>query len=134
LQTGSEAVLDRNPIDVTLAGLRPDLLRGAITALQESPTYDALIVIVGSSSLAMPELMVGAVRDCLPNSDKPLMAYVSPHAPEIAALLTRNGVPAYAAAESCAAALAGMLHANMFEVPDDEPTVPKVCAPSRIPS
>ena len=33
----SEAVLDRNPIDVTLAGLRPDLLRGAITALLASP-------------------------------------------------------------------------------------------------
>lgn len=120
LQTGSEAVLDRNPIDVTLAGLRPDLLRGAITALQASPNYDALVVIVGSSSLAMPELMVGAVRDCLPNSDKPVMAYVSPHAPEIGALLTRNGVPAYAAAESCTAALAGMLHANEFEVPCDD--------------
>lgn len=119
LQTGSEAVLDRNPIDVTLAGLRPDLLRGAITALQASPAYDALVVIVGSSSLAMPELLVDAVRDCLSNSDKPVMAYVSPHAPEIGALLTRCGVPAYAAAESCTAALAGMLHANEFEAPDD---------------
>lgn len=120
LQTGSEAVLDRNPIDVTLAGLRPDLLRGAINALQASPTYDALVVIVGSSSLAMPELLVGAVHDCLPNSDKPMLAYVSPHAPEIGALLTRSGVPAYAAAESCTAALAGMLHANEFDAADEE--------------
>lgn len=119
LQTGSEAVLDRNPIDVTLAGLRPDLLRGAIRALLASPSYDALVIIVGSSSLAMPELLAGAIQDCLPESDKPVMAYVSPHAPEIGALLTRRGVPAFAAAESCTAALAGMLHAAGFEAPAD---------------
>ena len=115
LQTGSEAVLDRNPIDVTLAGLRPDLLRGAITALLASPSYDALIIIVGSSSLAMPELLAGAIQDCLPHSDKPVLAYVSPHAPEIGALLTQRGVPAFAAAESCSAALAGMLRLRGFE-------------------
>lgn len=115
LQTGSEAVLDRNPIDVTLAGLRPDLLRGAITALLASPSYDALIIIVGSSSLAMPELLAGAIQDCLPHSDKPVLAYVSPHAPEIGALLTQRGLPAFAAAESCSAALAGMLRLRGFE-------------------
>ncbi|GKT19098.1 acetate--CoA ligase family protein [Acidovorax sp. SUPP2522] len=119
LQTGSEAVLDRNPIDVTLAGLRPDLLRGAITALLASPRYDALVIIVGSSSLAMPELLAGAIQACLPGSDKPVLAYVSPHAPEIGALLTQRGVPAFAAAESCTAALAGMLRASRFEVPGE---------------
>ena len=115
LQTGSEAVLDRNPIDVTLAGLRPDLLRGAIRALLASPSYDALVIIVGSSSLAQPELMAGAIQDCLPGSDKPVVAYISPHAPDVGALLTRCGVPAFAAAESCTAALAGMLRVNAFE-------------------
>ncbi|HZQ62368.1 MAG TPA: acetate--CoA ligase family protein [Casimicrobiaceae bacterium] len=112
LQTGSEAVLDRNPIDVTLAGLQPGLLRSVITTLLASPSYDALIIIVGSSALAMPELMADAIRECLPTSDKPVMAYVSPHAPDIAALLTARGVAAYAEAESCAAALAGMLAAH----------------------
>ncbi|MDR6522416.1 acyl-CoA synthetase (NDP forming) [Variovorax paradoxus] len=121
LQTGSEAVLDRNPIDVTLAGLRPDLLRGAISALLASPSYDALVIIVGSSSLAMPELLAGAIQECLPNSDKPVLAYVSPHAPEVGALLTRRGVPAFTAAESCTAALAGMLRVQRFmaAAPDD---------------
>lgn len=114
LQSGSEAVLDRNPIDVTLAGLRPDLLRGAINALLASPSYDALVIIVGSSSLAMPELLAGAIQECLPNSDKPVMAYVSPHAPEVGALLTRRGVPAFTAAESCTAALSGMLRVQRF--------------------
>lgn len=123
LQTGGEAVLDRNPIDVTLAGLRPDLLRGAIRALLASPSYDALVIIVGSSGLAMPELMASAIRDCLPDSDKPIMAYVSPHAPEIGALLTRHGVPAFAAAESCTAALDAMFKVGQFVAPVDAPPV-----------
>ncbi|KRC36077.1 acetate--CoA ligase family protein [Acidovorax sp. Root219] len=118
LQTGDHAVLDRNPIDVTLAGLQPDLLRGAINVLLKSPSYDALTIIVGSSSLAMPELLASAIGDCLPHSDKPVIAYVSPHAPEVGALLTQRGVPAFAAAESCTAAL----HA-MFQVAQLQPQV-----------
>jgi acyl-CoA synthetase (NDP forming) len=114
LQTGDHAALDRNPIDVTLAGLQPELLRGAIKALLASPSYDALAIIVGSSALAMPELMAGAIQDCLPLSDKPVIAFVSPHAPDVAALLTQRGVPAYAAAESCTAALGGMLQASRW--------------------
>ena len=123
LQTGSEAVLDRNPIDVTLAGLRPDLLRGAIRALLASPTYDALVIIVGSSSLAQPGLMAGAIEECLPASVKPVLAYVSPHAPEVGALLTRRGVPAFAAVEGCTAALDGMLQVNDLVVHADAVTV-----------
>jgi acyl-CoA synthetase (NDP forming) len=83
LQTGDHAALDRNPIDVTLAGLDPDLLRGAVRALLASPSYDALVVVVGSSALAMPELMAGVLQDCMPESDKPVLAFVSPHAPEV---------------------------------------------------
>ena len=112
LQSGDEAALDRNPIDVTLAGLKPDLLRGAINALLDSPTYDALVVIVGSSALAMPELMVGAIKDCMANSGKPILAYVSPHAPNLVTLLNESGVPAYTAPESCAAVLDALLRAS----------------------
>ncbi len=117
LQTGDHAALDRNPIDVTLAGLQPELLRGAIQALLDSPSYDALVIIVGSSGVAMPELMAGAIADCLHTSDKPVVAYISPHAPEAAALLTQRGVPAFVAAESCAAALDGMLRAARWKMP-----------------
>ena len=112
LQPGDQAVLDRNPIDVTLAGLQPDLLRGAISALLDSPSYDALILILGSSSLSMPDLMAGAVRDCMQTSDKPVIAYVSPHAPIAGALMTKLGVPAFSQPESCSVALSSMLHAN----------------------
>ncbi len=123
LQTGDQAALDRNPIDVTLAGLKPDLLRGAISSLLRSPTYDALVVIVGSSALAMPELMANAIKSCLPDSDKPIIAYVSPHAPHIAALLTQSGVPAFSAPESCASALGAMFHAGDWVAPDPAPSV-----------
>jgi acyl-CoA synthetase (NDP forming) len=115
LQTGDHAVLDRNPIDVTLAGLKPDLLRGAIDILLKSDSYDALTIIVGSSSLADPTLLVEPIKACLPNSDKPVIAYVSPHAPEVGALLTQAGVPAFAAAESCTAALGAMLKVSGFQ-------------------
>jgi acyl-CoA synthetase (NDP forming) len=108
LQTGDHAVLDRNPIDVTLAGLQPDLLRGAIRTLLASPGYDAVVVIVGSSGLAMPDLMAGAIRDSLPGSSKPLLAFVSPHAPEITALLNRRDIPAFVNPESVASALSAM--------------------------
>jgi len=111
LQNGDHAALDRNPIDVTLAGLQPDLLRGAIRAILESEGYDAAVVIVGSSGLAAPELMAGAIRDCLPGSSKPVIAYVSPHAPHIQALLNQRGVPAFTEPESCAVALESMLKA-----------------------
>jgi acyl-CoA synthetase (NDP forming) len=121
LQPGDQAVLDRNPIDVTLAGLQPDLLRGAISALLDSPTYDALILILGSSSLSMPDLMAGAVRDCMKSSDKPVIAYVSPHAPIAGALMTKLGVPAFSQPESCSVALSSMLHASSLQ--NSEPPV-----------
>ena len=112
LQPGDQAVLDRNPIDVTLAGLQPELLRGAIRALLDSPSYDALILILGSSSLAMPDLMASAVRDCMASSDKPVIAYVSPHSPVAAALMTKQGIPAFTQPESCSVALKSMLNAS----------------------
>lgn len=112
LQPNDQAALDRNPIDVTLAGLQPDLLRSAIRTLLASESYDAVAVIVGSSALAMPDLMAGALQDCLPESAKPLLAYVSPHAPHIAKLLNERGVPAFSAPESCTTALQALLHAS----------------------
>ena len=51
LLPGGQAVLDRNPVDVTLAGLQPEVLRGAVEALLDSASYDALAIIVGSSGV-----------------------------------------------------------------------------------
>lgn len=100
--------LDGNPVDITLAGLQPDVLKGCIGALLESPCYDALAVIVGSSSVAQPELIGDAIRAASPSGGKPVLAYVSPHAPEAAARLTRQGVPAFNTPEAVAAALSAL--------------------------
>ena len=122
LQLGDHAVFDRNPIDVTLAGLQPEILAGAIAALLASPTYDALAVVVGSSGVAQPELMVGAMEKCIAASDKPVVAYVSPHAPRAASLLTGLGVPAFTAPESIASALGGLWHVSHWQPPSAAPS------------
>jgi acyl-CoA synthetase (NDP forming) len=121
LRTDDPMALQANPIDVTLAGLKPEFLRRVIRTLMASPQYDALGIIVGSSSLAQPELMAGAIEDGLASSDKPVIAYVSPHAPAVATLLTQRGVPAFSATESCAAALAGLLRAARPAAPEPVP-------------
>ena len=118
-QTGDHAVFDKNPIDVTLAGLQPAVLRGAVAALLASPSYDALIVIVGSSGVAQPNLMAdaiaGALKDAPAFAHKPVLAYVSPHSPEAAAVLSSLGVPAFTAPESCAQALLGMQQQAQYQ-------------------
>lgn len=105
LQGNTPAELDRNPIDVTLAGLQPDLLRQAIKTLLQSESYDALVVIIGSSGLAMPDLVVGAIQDCLATNNKPVLAYVSPYAPETLKRLNRAGIPGFSSPECCSAVL-----------------------------
>ncbi len=134
LQDGDHAALDRNPIDVTLAGLKPDLLKGAISSLLRSETYDALVVIVGASALAMPELMSNAINSCLGSTDKPVLAYISPHAPKIGALLTQGGVPAFSAPESCSAALGAMLHAAQWKAQPQTATAKNTVQLDKIPA
>ena len=112
-----DAVLDRNPIDVTLAGLQPELLRTVIDVLLASPSYDAVVVIVGSSGISQPELVSRPVIEALHKSEKPLFVYVSPEAPQIVRHLNRHGVPAFSAPESCAAALAAVAQRSATPAP-----------------
>jgi acetate---CoA ligase (ADP-forming) len=95
-------------VDVTLAGLSSDIFRSAISTLLASPSYDALVVIVGSSGLARPELAGGPVLEAAAESEKPLAVYVSPGAPSIVQYLNRNGVPAFESPEGCAAGLGAL--------------------------
>jgi len=99
-----QGALDGNPVDVTLAGLRPEILKACIGALLDSESYDALAVIVGSSGVHQPELISDAIRAAAPDGSKPVLAYVSPHAPAAAARLTQQGVPAFNAPEALASA------------------------------
>lgn len=123
-----QAAVGGNPVDVTLAGLRTDLFRGAITALLDSPGYDALVVVIGSSALATPDIVAGAIVECQSGSDKPVLAYVSPHAPQIVSLLNGKGIPAFANPESCAAMLRALQHRAPAQAPAAPAADPAVLA------
>lgn len=129
LQTGDHAALDRNPIDVTLAGLQPDLLRGAVRVLLESDGYDALVVIVGSSAVAQPELMADALKASLALNAKPVVAFISPHAPRAATVLSGYGIAAFQAPESVGAALAAMWRVHPRDPVPVAPAAPEQARP-----
>ncbi len=107
--------LGSNPIDVTLAGLKPELLKKIISTLLASDDYDAIAVVVGSSALAMPDLMAGAIREGMGDSTKPIFAYVSPYAPQLIATFIRQGIPAFAAPEGCARGLKALWQVSQWE-------------------
>jgi acyl-CoA synthetase (NDP forming) len=97
-----------NPIDLTLAGVRPEVLSGAIDALMADPAFDALATVVGSSGLAQPDLVAAPAIAAMDRASKPLLAYVSPAAPEIVRRLNAGGVPAFDRPEGLAAALSAL--------------------------
>ncbi|MBT5048479.1 MAG: acetate--CoA ligase family protein [Rhodospirillaceae bacterium] len=103
---------DRNPIDLTLAGLQPETIHGAITALMDSEDYDGVISIVGSSGVGRPDLVATPVIEVSRTATKPLIVYSSPSAPDIIRRLNQAGVPAYDTPESCAAALEAIFQAS----------------------
>jgi acyl-CoA synthetase (NDP forming) len=102
------ASLDRNPIDVTLAGVRADYFRHIIASVAESRTYDAVVVVLGSSALREPETASVPLREVCAQTKKPILCFVSPDAPQLLRQLNLAGVPTYAAPESCATVLAAM--------------------------
>ncbi|MGE3936259.1 MAG: acetate--CoA ligase family protein [Rhodospirillaceae bacterium] len=99
-----------NPVDLTLAGLKPDLMRDAVAALLDSPAYDGVVVVAGASALGNPTLLADAVTAAWPGRDRPVIAYVSPHAPEVVRLLNARGIPATATPEACAPMLQALRH------------------------
>ncbi len=102
------ASLDRNPIDVTLGGVKPEWLRTTLDAVLESRSYDGAALVLGSSVLRDPDTTCGPLRDAFARTTKPLAAFVSPDAPHVIRALNRAGIPAFAAPESCAAALSAL--------------------------
>lgn len=114
-----DAVLDQNPVDVTLAGLKDGIFDRILSSLMASDTYDAIVAVIGSSSIAQPHLVSDAILRAKATSDKPILAYVSPHGPAILAHLNGHGIPAFAVPEGCAAALRAI--ARDEPLPNDAP-------------
>lgn len=122
-----DAVLDRNPIDVTLAGVKSEYFRNVLDSVLESPTYDAVAVILGSSSITEPEIVGAPLRDCFARTDKPIVVFASPHAPQAVRHLNLSGIPTFAAPEACAAALLAM--ARVHEKTSRQTGEPAAAAP-----
>lgn len=120
-----DAALDSNPVDVTLAGVKPDLMRRILRYVAESPNFDAVVTVVGSSSIGQPEIVAGPLRETLDLTPKPLLAYVSPDAPGILAHLNRSGVPAFTAPESLPRILSA-LQRDPFRDEPDQRMAPRV--------
>lgn len=111
---GAAAVVDRLGLhgielasmhDLTMtatAGSYADVLE----RLLGSGDCDAVLAAVGSSAQFHPELAVEPILGA-PRSQKPLAAFLTPHAERSLSLLAARGVPAFRTPEACADALAG---------------------------
>ncbi|GGH44957.1 hypothetical protein GCM10011341_04590 [Frigidibacter albus] len=113
-----------NPVDVTLAGVKPEIMTASTEALLASDEVDGVVVIVGSSALAQPEIAVQAIKSGAAQSGKPIIAYVSPHAPHIVRELNLQGIPAYAAPETCMVAFSAAMPVKAAVA--DAPVAPHV--------
>ncbi|HLQ91326.1 MAG TPA: acetate--CoA ligase family protein [Xanthobacteraceae bacterium] len=122
------ATLDRNPIDVTLAGVKSETFRVILDVVTASPIYDAVVVVLGSSALREPETASRPLRECALANTKPIIGFASPDAPQLVRQLNLAGVPTFAAPESCATALAAMRRAAEADAPEQEPAPTKAIA------
>jgi acyl-CoA synthetase (NDP forming) len=89
-------------LDLTLAGVRPQVMGAALNTLLAAPEYDLVIAVAGSSSRFQPELAVQPVVEASKASAH-LASFCVPEAPQ--AMLAKAGVPAFRTPEACADAI-----------------------------
>lgn len=95
--------------DLTLAGTRYEVMKGAIEAMLASPQYDMVIAVAGSSARFQPDLAVKPIVDIGPSGGR-LATFLVPEAPEALAMLAGAGIPAFRTPEACADSVAAALH------------------------
>lgn len=93
-------------VDLTLAGTRPDVMKAAIATMAAAPEFDMLIAVAGSSARFQPELLVPAIVEAASTAPIPVVAFVTPDAPEALQRLSATGVPCFRTPEACADAIA----------------------------
>ncbi len=101
-------VPDRNPIDLTLAGLDSGVIHGALATLADCGDYDAVVTVIGSSAVGRPTLTADPMVRAAAGASRPIIGYANPDAPAIVQRLNADGVPAFAAPEPVAAALSAL--------------------------
>lgn len=93
--------------DLTLAGARYDVMKGALDIMLAAPEFDLVLAVVGSSARLQPELAVKPIIDSA-GSTKPLAAMIVPDAPQAIAQLTAAHVPCFRSPEACADVIAAV--------------------------
>jgi acyl-CoA synthetase (NDP forming) len=94
-------------VDLTLAGARYDVMKGALDIMLAAPEFDLVLAVVGSSARSQPELAVKPIIDSAGGA-KPLAAMMVPDAPQAIAQLTAAKVPCFRNPESCADVIAAV--------------------------
>jgi acetate---CoA ligase (ADP-forming) len=102
------AVAPARLIDLTLAGARYDVMKGALDILTTAPEYDIVVAVVGSSARFYPQLAVQPIIDSA-GSGKPIAVFLVPEAPQARAALGAAGIAHFYTPEACADAVAAAL-------------------------
>ena len=98
-------ISDSALIDLTLAGTNPKVFGAVLETLLASPDNDAVIAVVGSSSQYRPERAVVPIIERAKTTNKPLAAFLTPHAEESAQMLAEASVAVFRTPEACADAV-----------------------------
>ena len=77
-------------VDLTTAGTRYDVMKGALDVLLAAPEFDLVLAVVGSSARFHPELAVQPIIDFV-GAAKPIAAFLVPEAPQALARARRRG-------------------------------------------
>jgi len=95
-------------LDLTLAGTRYEVMKGALDILLKAPEFDLILAVVGSSARNQPQLAVKPVIASM-GVGQPLACFIVPDAPEALALLSEAGVPCFRTPESCGDVIAAAM-------------------------
>ena len=95
-------------VDLTIAGAKYEVMKGALDALTSAPEFDLVVVVVGSSARFYPDLAVKPIIDSA-GAQKPVVAFLVPEAPDALQRLSAAGVPNFHTPEACADAVAAAL-------------------------
>ena len=107
LREAGIAVQPGRVVDLTLAGVRYEVMKAALDVLLEAPEFDLVLATIGSSARFQPELAVKPIIDSAGHRT-PLAAMMVPDAPVALAALTAAGIPCFRHPEACADAIAGV--------------------------
>ena len=92
-------------VDLTVAGVRYEVMKAALDILTAAPEFDLVVAVVGSSARFLPERAVKPIIDSA-GAAKPIAAFLVPEAPEALAQLAGAGVPNFRTPEAGADAIA----------------------------